>query len=83
MSDFKIISTSKSAGHGIRYDADLGGNHIQRIRDEADRRYSGTKYVLNSKSAICWTCNRRKERKGGKYVVGKFMCASCRSRSEA
>lgn len=61
-------------GYSTRYDADLGGNHIDALRQKSQ----GLGYFIDFKNRICTACNKRKPVKGGTGIGKRFVCADCK-----
>ncbi len=66
---------NKSRGFSTRFDNDLSGNHIQRIKDLANKKYLNV--FVNLKIRTCKCCGKKKETKGGKNLSHKFICKQC------
>ena len=63
---------SSSKGTGIRYDNDLGGNHIQRLRD----RPATMGVFLRFNQRFCEHCKQSKP-KGKRPAIKGWKCDDC------
>ena len=62
-------------GYGTRYDADFGGNHIQKLRDQSP----SAGVFLPYHKRFCETCQRHMPKDGTKAVKG-WKCEECRGK---
>lgn len=66
---------SYSKGFSTRYDFDLGGNHIQKLKEIENRNY--LTLVHDCKTRFCTICKLKKEVKGATNKNHKFVCKQC------
>jgi len=65
----------QSAGTGTRFDNDLGGNHVDRVRHQS--RSLGV--YLDYSHRWCFGCKQKQKVKGGSGILGKkWRCANCK-----
>ena len=60
-------------GYGTRYDSDLGGNHLQRLRDTSP----GVGVCIKYNTRFGESCQRSVPKDGTKAVKG-WKCKECR-----
>lgn len=68
---------ASSKGKGNRYADDLGGNHLDRVRQQA----TGLGFFKDFKNRICTACGKRKPAKGGTGIGKRFVCVDCKPKT--
>lgn len=72
------MKRTASKGFSTRYDADGGGNHMQRLRD---RSPGSDRYFRDFANRICTICMKKKPVKGGAGIGKRFVCSDCKPKT--
>lgn len=70
-----MFNKGANKGYGTRYDK-MGGNYIQKIKDQQERKFSGMKFDTNYQKRFCETCQQLKP-KGERKAVKGWKCDDC------